>query len=201
MYKIKVILVDDHVLFTQGLAAALANENDIEVMATFSDARKALKALENDIPDLLVTDISMPDMNGIEFIQKLRRKYPNLKILVASMYEQMISSKNINGYLQKDSNTTEFIEAIKKIVFDDEKYFKKNNAQNIISEFNKNILTKREKEIVQLISKELTVSEIAEKLFISKLTVESHKKNIFLKLQVNTNAGLVRKAIVLGFIN
>ena len=79
-------------------------------------------------------------------------------------------------------------------------YFKNTETQNSISEFNKQILTQREKEIVTLIAKEQTVNEIAENLFISRLTVETHKKNIFLKLNVSTNAGLVKKAIVLGFL-
>jgi DNA-binding NarL/FixJ family response regulator len=201
MDNIKIILVDDHTLFTEGLVAALSKDKEIEVIATFSDAREALKALKLKLPDLLITDISMPNMNGVEFIQKLNERYPKLKILVSSMYQQMVSSKNIHGYLQKDTTTFEFLNAIKKIVLEDKHYFKEIVHKNNISEFNKSILTKREKEVVSLISKEFTVHQIAEELFISKLTVESHKKNIFLKLQVNTNAGLVKKALMLGFLD
>ena len=200
MYKIKLILVDDHPLFAESLSTALSLEKDIEILAIFSDATKALSALQNTTPDLLITDISMPTMNGIEFIQKVNTQFPTIKILVVSTFQQMLSSKNINGYLLKDATIDEFLTAIRKIVLDDEKYFKNTETQNSISEFNKQILTPREKEIVTLIAKEQTVNEIAENLFISRLTVETHKKNIFLKLNVSTNAGLVKKAIILGFL-
>jgi DNA-binding NarL/FixJ family response regulator len=201
MSTIKIILVDDHILFTEGLVAALSKDKEIEVVATFSDANNALETLKSNLPDLLITDISMPNMNGVEFIKKVNEKYPNLKILVASMYQQMIPSKNIDGYLLKDINTSEFIDAIKRIVLEDGKYFKKVPDKRIVEHFNKSILTKREKEIVQLIANELTVNEIAKELFISRLTIESHKKNIFLKLNVSTNAGLVKKALILGFLS
>ena len=200
MYKIKLILVDDHPLFAESLSTALSLEKDIEIIAIFSDATEALFALQNTTPDLLITDISMPTMNGIEFIQKVNTQFPTIKILVVSTFQQMLSSKNINGYLLKDATIDEFLTAIRKIVLDDEKYFKNTETQNSISEFNKQILTPREKEIVTLIAKEQTVNEIAENLFISRLTVETHKKNIFLKLNVSTNAGLVKKAIILGFL-
>ena len=199
MNKIKLVLVDDHPFFTEGLSTALSLEEDIEIIATFPDATEALDALENMTPDLLITDISMPNMNGVEFIQKAKSKFPNIKIMVASSFHQMLPSKDINGYLLKDATIDEFLKAIKKIVIDDEKYFKSDESQSNVSEFNKQILTKREKEIVTLIAKEQTVNEIAENLFISRLTVETHKKNIFLKLNVSTNAGLVKKAIILGF--
>lgn len=199
MYKIKLILVDDHPLFAESLSTALSLEKNIEIIAVFSDATEALFALQNTTPDLLITDISMPNMNGVEFIQKVNTQFPTIKILVVSTFQQMLSSKNIYGYLLKDTTIDEFIKAIKKIVLDNETYFKNAKSQDTISEFNKQILTPREKEIVALIAKEQTVNEIAEHLFISRLTVETHKKNIFLKLNVSTNAGLVKKAIILGF--
>ena len=201
MPKIRLILVDDHALFIQGLSAALKAEERIEIIATFSDAHKAFKALEKEQPDLLVTDISMPGMSGPELIKKVRTTYPGLKILVTSMFEPMVSFKSIDGYVMKNSEISEFVNAIKTIVIDNQKFFESKNTIATISEFNKNILTKREKEIVQLIAKELTVDQIAEQLFISRLTVESHKKNIFYKLNVGTNAGLVKKALQLGFIS
>ncbi|MGB0879751.1 MAG: response regulator [Polaribacter sp.] len=200
MYKIKLILVDDHPLFAEGLSTALSLEKDIEILAIFQDATKALSALEHTTPDLLITDISMPTMNGVEFIQKVNTQFPTIKILVVSTFQQMLSSKNIRGYLLKDTTIDEFLTAIKRIVLDDETYFKNVENENSIPEFNKQILTQREKEIVTLIAKEQTVNEIAEHLFISRLTVETHKKNIFLKLNVSTNAGLVKKGIILGFL-
>lgn len=200
MQKIKIILVDDHKLFIDGLSAILSTAEDIEILNTFSDANDALKSLLNEVPDLLITDISMPNMNGVEFIDKLHKKHPKLKILVASMFSDMVASKKIDGYLLKDADSNEFIEAIREIVIHDKTYFKnKKNINNSV--VSKASLTKREKEIITLIAKEKTVHEIAEILFLSKHTIESHKKNIFLKLQVKTNAGVMKKALQLGFIS
>lgn len=200
MHKITIILVDDHKLFIAGLAAILQQEEDIEVIDTFTDANSALKKLKTTAPDLLITDISMPTMNGVEFIDKVKDKHPDLKILVASMFNNMVSRKKINGYLLKDTESSDFVKAIREIVLHNNFYFKTKKEIN----YNESVvssLTKREKEIVTLITKEKTVIEIAEILFLSKHTVETHKKNIFLKLDVKTNAGLTKKALELGFIS
>ena len=201
MYKIRLMLVDDHVLFTQGLSAALTLEDDIEIIATFSDAKKALTALKHTELDLLITDISMPTMHGLEFIKKAKASYPTLKILVVSMFKDLVSLKHIDGYLSKDTNIEEFSKAIRTIVLEDKKYTTSNTTNISSIDFYKNTLTKREKEVVKMIANQSSVNEIAEKLFISRSTVEFHKKNIFYKLDINTNAGLVKKAIQLGFIN
>lgn len=201
MYKIRLVLVDDHILFTEGLSAALSKEEDMKVIATFSDARKALKVIETITLDLLITDISMPEMNGVEFIKKIKEKKPTLKILVVSMFQQIFPSKKIHGYITKDTDLLKFANVIRTIVINDEKYFEENDLKVTISEFNTSLLTKREKEIVQLIGKEYTVNEISQQLFISRLTVESHKKNIFHKLNVKTNAGLIKIGMKLGYLN
>lgn len=201
MAKIEIILVDDHTLFIDGLSSALSKENDLNVMNSFTSGKDLLDYLKlGDMPDLVIVDISMPEMNGIELVQRIRQEYQSLKILVASMFEPMITTENINGYVSKNSDISEFLKAIRTIVLEDRTYFQPIVQQESIEEFNKNILTRREKEIISLIAQELTVDQIAEKLFISRLTVETHKKNIFFKLKVRTNAGLVKKAIKLGYI-
>lgn len=123
----------------------------------------------------------------------------SLSILVASSFEQQVSKKHINGYIQKNSSTKSFETAIKQIVLEEKNYFPDLDINQSVF-FDEKLLTKREKEIVVLITQEKTVDELSEVLFISRLTVETHKKNIFLKLGVKTNAGLVKKAIILGFI-
>jgi DNA-binding NarL/FixJ family response regulator len=133
----------------------------------------------------------MPNMNGIEFIEKVKKQHPYLKILVISMFQQIISRKMIHGFILKDASSEEFIKAIKEIVIHENSYFK-DKSKILIKQTTKSSLTKREKEIVVL---------IAQDLFLSRTTVETHKKNIFLKLQVKTNAGLIRKALMLGVIN
>lgn len=197
MSKIKVVIVDDHQLFLDGLSAVFLNHNLITVEATFTNAKDALAQSSFLDIDLLITDISMPELNGIEFINAIRKKNTSLKILVASSFEQMISKDKINGYIQKDSDKSTFEKAIKQIVLEDKSYFP-NLGVNSKNFFNEKLLTKREKEIALLITQEKTVDEIADLLFLSRLTIETHKKNIFLKLGVKTNAGLVKKAVVLG---
>ncbi|MGB0879999.1 MAG: response regulator [Polaribacter sp.] len=201
MYKIRLMLVDDHILFTQGLSAALTLEDDIEIIGTFSDAKEALTALKHTQPDLLITDISMPTMHGLEFIKKAKTRYPTLKILVVSMFQELVSLKHIDGYLSKNTSIEEFSKAIRTIVLEDKKYTASNTTHTATIDFYKNTLTKREKEVVEMIANQSSVNEIAEKLFISRSTVEFHKKNIFYKLDVNTNAGLVKKSIQLGFLS
>ena len=200
MHKISLVLVDDHKLFLEGLSAILEKEKEFEILATFLDAGKALEGLKIYEPELLITDISMPNMNGIEFIEKVKKQHPYLKILVISMFQQIISRKMIHGFILKDASSEEFIKAIKEIVIHENSYFK-DKSKILIKQTTKSSLTKREKEIVVLIAQEKTVNEIAQDLFLSRMTVETHKKNIFLKLQVKTNAGLIRKALMLGVIN
>lgn len=199
MNKIKVVLIDDHQLYLDGLSSVFINHEDIEIIAAYSNAKQALQEIIFLDIDLLVTDISMPELNGIELIKAIRKKNENLKILVASSFEQQVSKEHINGYIQKNSSTKDFEKAIKQIVLEDRSYFPDLNL-NVEGFFDDKLLTKREKEITLLITKEKTVDEIAEMLFLSRLTVETHKKNIFLKLGIKTNAGLVKKAIILGII-
>lgn len=199
MSTIKVVLIDDHQLYLDGLVAVFSNHKTIQITATYTNAKEALKELDFTEIDLLITDISMPDVNGIELVNAIRKEDEYLKILVASSFEQMISKKNINGYIQKNADKKDFETAIKQVVLEEKNYFPKLNlpSKNF---FDKKLLTKREKEITLLITQEKTVDEIADLLFLSRLTVETHKKNIFLKLGVKTNAGLVKKAMILGII-
>lgn len=199
---INVIIVDDHNMFLEGMHASLSKQDNINVLGIYNNAKAALKVLTKELPDLLITDISMPEINGLEFIKMVNEKFPDLKILVMSMFKQIQSFDGINGYLLKETNFDELLQAIDCIVIHNKDYFYKDGIDKKNSlDFNKKILTKREKDIVSLIAKELTTSEIAETLFLSKYTVETHKKNIFLKLQVNNAAGLIKKAVYLGYIN
>ncbi|GAA3639538.1 response regulator transcription factor [Flavivirga jejuensis] len=199
--KINLIIVDDHCMFLEGMSAALSKQENLNVWGVFDSAKEALKVLDNNVPDLLITDISMPEINGLEFVKMVNKKFPDLKILVMSMFRQIQSLDGINGYLLKETNFDELLCAIDSIVIRNENYFYKGyQKNNDVLDFNKKILSSREKDIVNLIAKELTTDEIAETLFLSKHTIETHKKNIFLKLQVNNAAGLVKKAMYLGYL-
>lgn len=197
---IKTIIVDDHQMFLEGMTSVLSHEPNIEVLFTENSARAALKKIKTQVPDLVITDISMPDMNGIEFVKNLNTHFPEIKILVLSMHKNPNHIEGIDGYLLKDTDKEELISAINGIVLHGKKYYI-NPPSDEDFVFKKTILSQREKEIIQLIAQEFTTEEIAEKLFISKHTIESHRKNIFLKLQVKNIAGLIKKAIYLGVID
>lgn len=198
---IRIVIVDDHPMFLEGMASVLSQQPNIGVLFTESNAKTALKKIKIDTPDLIITDISMPEMNGIEFIKILHQDFPHIKILVLSMHKSYHHIEHIDGYLLKETDKEELIEAINGIVLQNKKYFVEQLSKDSDFIFKKTILSKREKEIIKLIAQEYTTEEIAEKLFISKHTIESHRKNIFLKLQVKNIAGLIKKAIYLGIID
>ncbi len=202
MKKINILVVDDHELFLHGLSASLETYDFISSVQTFTEVKSAVSFLQKEHVDLIITDISMPEINGIEFIKLIRKTQPSQKILAISMFPPVHNERNFyNGYLLKDSKMDVVIKAVKTIVYDNGTFFYDKLPNVSEFTFTKNIVTKREKEIIQLIVQELTVDEIAEHLFLSKYTIETHKKNIFLKLQVKTNAGLVKKAIQLGYVS
>lgn len=199
--RIKIAIIDDHLIFLKGLNMLLEQDENLEVIYACSNYSDLIKNLKLQKPDILITDISMPEINGIELSKMVRKTYPTIKILVMSSYSNMISASDVDGYLLKDTNSEILIDSIKKIVLNDEKVFHKDFQTTEKYDFNKSIVSKREKEIINFISKGFTTDEISEKLYISKHTVETHRKNIFNKLQVNNIAGLVKKSISLGIID
>ncbi|MEW7279421.1 response regulator transcription factor [Aquimarina sp. 2201CG1-2-11] len=199
MEKIKIILVDDHVMFLEGLKSSLEKYPFIEVLRIFDTVKEALQFLKINTVDLVITDMSMPDMNGIEFIKAVKQDYKGLKVLAISTFSPLHYEPNFyDGYLLKDTDIDTVIEAIKTIMYQGKTYFYREMSIANELNFSTNVLTKREKQITALIAQEYTVDEIAKTLFVSRHTVETHKKNIFLKLQVKSNAGLIKKAIQLG---
>ncbi|WP_309642653.1 response regulator transcription factor [Flavobacterium sp.] len=198
---IKIVIVDDHQMFLEGMSSVLSQQENIEVLFTENSAKAALKKIKIQIPDLIITDISMPEMNGIEFIKILNKDFPNIKILVLSMHKSHNHIDGIDGYLLKETDKEDLIEAINGIVTHAKKYFIDNLSKDNDFIFKKTILSNREKEIIKLIAQEYTTEEIADKLFISKHTIESHRKNIFYKLQVKNIAGLIKVAMYLGVID
>lgn len=205
MNKIKVLLVDDHLMFLEGLQSLFVKEDNIEVVGTASNAEMALTILKDKQTDIVITDLSMPDIDGSSLVDTIKNKYPHLHTLVLSMHNEahIISNlikQEVNGYLLKNAEKEELLAAVRTIV-DGENYFSK-EVKDIISEstFSRKYnpmpeLSKREKEVLHLIGDEYTTKEIADKLFISQNTVETHRKNMFSKLCVKNVAGLIRIAI------
>ncbi|HLR19960.1 MAG TPA: response regulator transcription factor [Staphylococcus sp.] len=191
MYRI--ILVDDHHIVRQGLEFLLSTVDDIEVMGGFSEGKSFLEYIEaHDLPDIVLLDLVMPEMNGIEITEILKSKYPEVKILVLTSYiddEHVISAidKGADGYEMKDVEPEQLIKTIKKVLSGEK--FIHPQAQNVIESVSKkphftNKLSKRESEVLAEMSKGKTNKEIAETLFVSEKTVKTHVSHIFNKLQV-----------------
>lgn len=205
--RIKLLLVDDHLMFLEGLQSLFNKEPSIEVIGTASSAAIALKILTEQKADVVITDLSMPAMDGSQLIERLHDLYPETCILVLSMHSEAdiitkLIQQNVNGYLLKNAEKSELLKAVQTI-FEGKNYFSA-EVQKIFTEhsFKRNInreqmpeLSSREKEVLKLIVDEFTTKEIAQKLFISQHTVESHRKNIISKLNVKNVAGLVKYAI------
>ena len=198
--KIKIALVDDHQMFLDGMISVLSNQAEFDILFVENNPKVALLKIKTNAPDILISDISMPEMNGLEFIKIVKQDFPKIKILVLSMFESLQSVQDIDGYLLKETSKDELIKTIIDIVQNDKKHFGSEQITKDTFNFKKSILTDREKEIIQLIANEYTTDEIAEKLFTSKSTIETHRKNIFYKLQVKNIAGLIKKAIYLGVV-
>ncbi len=198
---INIAIVDDHQMFLDGMVSVLQKQENMTVLFVAKSAKEALHKIKGYPPDLIISDISMPEMNGHEFIKILKKDFPSIKILVVSMFRNIQSFEGIDGFLLKETNKEELIEVINTIVLTNKKYYTKHSTDSEYFDFKKSMLTKREKEIIKLIAQEFTTEEMSQKLFLSKHTIEAHRKNIFLKLQVKNIAGLVKKAIYLGIIS
>ncbi len=199
MKKIKLLLIDSCQLFLEGVKLALSQENIFHIVGAYINPNEAFKKISVFNPDLIITDLVFTEINGDDFIKKLKKLFPKIKILVVSNSKNNFIQKFVDGSVNKNICSYDLIQTIKKKII-----INKINPDlntNTAQEINKRVLTKREREIITLISNELTVYEIADTLFISKHTVESHKKNIYSKLKVKSSAGLIKKAIYSGIIS
>lgn len=208
MKKVNLFLVDDHLIFREGLRNLIEIEGVGEVMGEAGNGKEFLEKIEEQLPDLVLMDISMPVMNGIEATRIAVEKYPDLKIVALSMngdeeyYYKMIEA-GVRGFLLKDSGIKEIEKAIWTVVEGDS-YFSNELLRRIITtlkkpgsqvEDDKEHLSKRELEVLKEICNGLTNDEIAEKLFISSQTVKGHRSNLLSKTGCKNSASLVMYAI------
>lgn len=213
MTKIKILIADDHTMFLQGIISLLEQEPNIEIVGKAVNGLKALQVIEQIPVDLLILDISMPEMDGIELSKILKKKFPAIKILVVSTHSNVsIISRliriGVNGYLLKNAEKAELLKAINTIASGDN-YFseeteEKHLSNNLRIEKQVSTLTElssREKEILVLIAHEYNTAEIAEKTFISLNTVNTHRKNLLSKLNAKNTAGLVKYAVENGLVD
>lgn len=207
--KIKLFFVDDHQMLIDGMKALLKNEKQFELSGESNSSVKALELIRQKQPDILVTDINMPEMNGIELTRKIKELYPDIKVLALSMYgeKSMISEMldaGVSGYILKNTGREELVNALTKIsegglFFSDEvsaEMMKAMSERGQKKEEKEEVnFTIREKEVLQLIAKEYSNAQIADALFISERTVETHRKNLFRKANTKTVVGLIKYAM------
>ncbi len=214
MEKINILIADDHQIVIDGLKFMLSAEEQVNIVHACNSTNDVLSYLETNAPqiNLLITDINMPTISGIELCRLVKNKFANVKVLVLSMY----SSKEIikealmaeaDGYMLKSAGREKLVEAIFKIQ-NDGTYFSEEIIPIIYSQITTEKikqeqlanLSDREKEILVLIAKEFSSEQIAEKLFISIKTVGNHRQNILLKCDCKSSVGLVKYAIKMGLI-
>ena len=203
--QIKVVIADDHQIFLDGISGIIESDK-IRVIAQCKNGKVVLEFLLNHKADLLITDINMPILDGIALTKRVNQLYPKMKVIILSMYEEkhIVNKAIVSGadcYMSKNLGKQEILKAIEKCM-KGKKYISKRisliqltNIKINDSLIKKLSLTKREKEILIQIVAEKTNGEIATTLDISKRTVETHKKNLMLKVGVNTTIGLTKFAI------
>ncbi|OHC03528.1 MAG: DNA-binding response regulator [Planctomycetes bacterium RIFCSPLOWO2_12_FULL_40_19] len=216
MSKIRVLLADDHTIVRQGLRALLDSQEDIEVVGEAEDGRQAFEKTKELIPDIVVIDITMPNLNGIEATRQIKKLSPEIKVLVLTVHDNeeyihQILQAGASGYLLKESAVTDLVSAINavkkggiflspaisKVVVKD--YIR--HAEEGTGDFDSlNVLTNREREVLQLIAEGHTNREVAHLLKLSVKTVDVHRSHIMEKLNIHDVTGLVKYSIRKGLI-
>jgi len=215
MANIKVLLVDDHKIVKDGIKLMLKSQAGIDVVAETDDGQKVTELLEHTPVDVIVMDINMPEMNGIQAAKMVKKAYPDIKILALTMssddthIRQMVQA-GASGYIMKSAGREELTEAIQDVM-EGKHYFSDQATQSIMMDLVKNKgkssapdpvhITDRELEVLQMIVKEHTNQEIAEKLYISPRTVDAHRRNLLQKTGARNTAGLVKYAFQNNLIN
>ncbi|MBC7891968.1 MAG: response regulator transcription factor [Sphingobacteriaceae bacterium] len=217
MSPIRVLLTDDHELILDSLSLLLSRIDGVEVTGTLNDSRDVLDFLRNNEVDILLSDLNMPDLNGINLTLQIRQLFPHVKVLMLSITEDADSIREafragISGYVMKKAGKAELEKALKTIARGD-KYFSESVMIQLVAMPMEPIrpsdevaaplvsLTDREIEIIRHVSQELSTSAIAEKLFISPGTVETHRHNILRKLGVKNSIGIIKYAVKYGLIS
>ena len=209
---VSVAIADDHLLVVNGLQAMMAKNEGLSVAFASTSGDDLLNNLKHTQPDVLLLDIQMPDMNGIELCKIIHQKYPDIRIIALSNFDQSSYVKQMvrngaKGYLLKNIDHKTLVRAIETVV-QNKSFIQEEIQHQMLNEVLSGekrtpqgiALTKRETEILELIAKELTNQQIADQLFISVRTVETHRINLTQKLGVHNTAGLVKEAYKRGLV-
>ena len=204
MNMIRVFIVDDHPVVIEGIHSLLQNEKDIAWVGQAMNAASCLGFFVNNTADVVLMDISMPGMDGVELCAVMKEKYPGIFILGLSSFNQGIYIKKMlengaSGYILKNSSKEDLVKAIHSVyggsIFINGEVAESLREHERAGKFQLPVLTPREKEILQLISEGYTNPQIAEKIFLSPFTVDSHRKNLLAKLGVKNTATLIKLAV------
>ncbi len=207
---IRVFITDDHEIYLEGLSLLLGKQEGIEVIGTATSGKELLEQVHDLKADILLLDVYLPDLGEEEIVKQIRAVRPDLRIIYLTLlrgtrYVHKLSKYNIQGYVLKNASLEELLQAMRAVV-DGGTFFSKDihigdrdeDFRNTITIEDKQIdeiLSRRELEVLRLICKEYSNAEIAEKLFLSVSTVETHRKNLIAKLGVNNTVGLVKFAL------
>lgn len=211
--SIKILIVDDHKIIRDGIKSMLMDEKDIIIVGEEENGNAALKTLGTKEVDVVLSDISMPIMGGSDLTKNINQYHPKTKVLILSMHEEEQYIKDLiengaSGYILKNTGGDDLINAIRTVA-GGKNYFSNEVYSTLIMGGSKKTsssedevqLTKREIEVLKLISEEMKNHEIAEKLFVSTRTVDTHRRNLLQKLNVKNTAGLVRYAVKAGIVD
>jgi len=201
----KVFVVDDHYMVIEGIRSLLQNEKNIEWTGHASNAASCLAYLHQQLPDVVLMDINLPDKSGIDLCKEVKQKYPSIFIIGLSTYNQLsfiqkMIDNGASGYVLKNASQQELMEAIETVA-KGKKYLSFEVSQTLRNtNTNTVVLTRREKEVLNLIAEGLTNNEIAQKLFISTTTVDTHRKNLLEKLNARNTAALIKLSMAQGHL-
>jgi RNA polymerase sigma factor (sigma-70 family) len=214
--KIRIVVADDHAIIREGLRVMLGNQPDMEVVGIATNGREAIRLVDEHEPDVVVMDISMPELNGIEAMQQMLPRHPNVQVVVLSIHESKpyvsrALKAGARGYLIKETAGLEVAEAV-RAVHHSERYLSQRIAdllteasfqklESLIEVGPLEALSPREREILQLVAEGKTSQEIAERLSISPKTVDTYRSRLMHKIGVEDVAGLVKFAIQHGVIS
>ncbi|WP_130733928.1 response regulator transcription factor [Flavobacterium sp. J27] len=209
---ISIAITDDHAMIIEGLKAMFQLDVNYQIVASYLSLKETIENIASDQPDILLLDINLKDGNGTQSCKEILKLVPKLKIIALTSFEdvnmvKLMLRNGAKGYLLKNTSSEEIIKAI-TMVMDNEIFLPKELKNQILSEtigLEKRIdflpkITRREKEVLELIVQEFTTDEIASKLFVSTKAIEAHRSNLIQKLNVRNTAGLVKIAIEKGLL-